>query len=319
MLILSSDIQIGPYKFKGVNEVQVNSSWDNLTDTCTIVFPRAVEWRGRPIAGPDGLLKRGMAVTVRIGYDGNNVEVFRGYVRDVAAQIPVKVSCEDGMYLLKRGEFTGSYKKATLPVLVSDMLEAVGLDTPVKFTADFDLGQFRISKATPAKVLQYLREHYFVRAWFRAGTLNVGIAYDAEQQRRRRIRFDRNVISHTLEFREKDDVRLNLKAIITNPENKREEVVVGDEDGEQRTFHYYNISTSAAKALLEKEAERLRFTGWRGSFVTFGKPDIRHGDIVELVDPIYPERDGSYLVKRVQISFGEGGYRQDVELEEKAV
>ena len=235
-------------------------------------------------------------------------------MRDISAETPVRVQCEDAMYLLKQGEFTRSYRSVSTSQLIGDL---IGGAVPYKVVADTNLGQFRISKATPAKVLEYLREHYFVRAWFRGGTLYVGLAYVAELQRQRLIRFDRNVIQHNLEYREKDDVRLSLKAVIVKPDNSKEEVETGDKDGEKRTFHYYNISVSEAKKLLEGEAERLKYTGYRGSFTTFGSPDIRHGDVVELQDPIYPERAGKYLVKRVKVRFGMNGYRQEVELESK--
>lgn len=315
MLRLTSEIVIGPYRFSAVNEVEVDSSWDNLTDTCTLTFPRQISWEGRSLAGgTDPLLKRKMPVTVKLGYDGKNVEVFRGYVRDISAEIPVKVKCEDAMYLLKQGEFTKSYRSVDTKTLVGDM----ALSTPFEVVANATLGQFRISKSTPAKVLEYIREHYFVRSFFREGKLYVGLAFVAALQRRRRIRFDRNVIEHSLEYREKDDVQLYLKAVIMKPDNTKDEVFEGDEGGEQRTFHYYNISKSEASRLLKQEAERLKYTGYRGSFTTFGSPEIRHGDLIELSDPNYPERDGTYLVKRVKITFGMNGYRQEVELESKA-
>lgn len=316
MLRLTSDIELGPFGVKGVTEARVESTWDNLTDTCTLVFPRRVSWKGRELAtGADPLLKRQMPVTVRLGYDGQNTEVFRGYVRDVSGEIPARVECEDAMYLLKQGEVTKSYRSVTLSTLVQ---EVVGGLVPYQVVADQPLGQLRVSKASPAKVLEFIRERYFVRSFFREGTLYVGLAYVAALQRSRSIRFDRNVISHNLEFRERDDVKLSLKGVIMLPGNKKKEVKVGDEFGEVRTFHYYNISEADAKKRLEAEIERLKFTGYRGSFTTFGSPDIRHGDIVDLSDPIYPDRAGRYLVKGVKTTFGTGGYRQEVELESKA-
>lgn len=316
MLRLTSDIDIDRFKFRGVTQVEVNSSWDNLTDTCRLVFPREVSWQGRALAtGAEPLLRRLQPVTVRLGYDDVNTEVFRGYVRDVSGEIPVRVECEDAMYLLKQGEVTKSYRSVSLSTLMSEVIAGA---VPVQVTADQELGQFRISKASPAKVLQYLREKYFIRSFFREGTLYVGLAYVAALQRERKIRFDRNVISHNLEFRLKEDIRLLLKGIILMPDNSRQEIEVGDRDGEQRTFHYYNISKADATRQLEAELERLRYTGYRGTFTTFGRPDIRHGDIVDLTDPIYPDRQGRYLVRRVRTTFGTGGYRQEVELEARA-
>jgi hypothetical protein len=315
MLKLTCDTKIGAFSFAGVTEIEIDSSWENLTDTCTITFPRLLKWQGRELAtGANPLLKRGDAVLVKIGYDGENTEVFRGVIRDITGEVPVRLICEDEMYLLKQGEKTLSYKDTRTEEIVKDI---VGSTIPYKIVADTKTGPFRISKATPAKVLEYLREHYFVRAWMREGKLYVGLAYVPELQRTRKIRFDRNVISHSLEFREKDSVKMSLKAVIVKPGNGSETVEVGDQDGEKRTFHYYDISVSEAKKMLEGEMERLRYTGYRGSFVTFGKPDIRHGDVVEITDPIYPERAGRYLVKSVKTTFGQGGYRQFCELESK--
>lgn len=316
MLRLTSNIEIDNLTFRGVTNAEVDSSWDNLTDKATLVFPRKVSWKGRELAtGTNPILKRRQPVIVRLGYDDNNNEVFHGFVRDVSGEIPVRLECEDAIYLLKSGEVTRSYRSVSLNTLIGDV---VGGLVPYKVVAAAELGQFRISKATPAKVLEYIREHYFIRSWFRGGTLYVGLAVVPELQSERSLRFDRNVIQHSLEFRQKDDVRLLLKGIIMQPGNKKEEVEVGEKDGEQRTFHYYNITTAEAKKRLEAEAERLIYTGYRGSLTTFGAPFFQHGDLVNLFDPIYPDREGRYLVKRVRTTFGEGGYRQELEIESKA-
>lgn len=318
MINLESNIIIGKYDFKGVHAVEIDSSWDNLTDTCEIVFPRKVAWQGKNLAtGSDPILKRKQAVSVELGYKGDTSVIFTGFVRDVSAEIPVKINCEDGMYLLKTGEITRSYRSVTLSKLLADVVGGV---LPFKVTAEYDLGQFRISKATPAKVLQHLREHYLIRCWVRGGILYAGLPYVSELQKEHSLDFNRNVISHNLEYREKDDIRLSLKAQIVKPGNGSETVEVpegGDPDGEQRTFHYYNVSKSEAKKMLEQEAERLKYTGYRGTLTTFGTPQIQHGDFVNLNDPTFPERAGRYLVKKVKTSFGMNGYRQEIELESK--
>lgn len=315
MLRLTSNTKIDNLTFNGVTSVEVDSSWDNLTDKCTIVFPRKLSWKGRDLAtGSNPILKRKQKVSVNLGYGDKNNEVFNGYVRDVSGEIPVRVECEDAMYLLKTGEVTRSYRSVSLESLIGDV---VGGLAPYKVVVNADLGQFRISKATPAKVLEYLREHYFIRSWFRGGTLYVGLAIVPELQREHSLRFDRNEISHNLEYRQKEDVSLLLKAVIIQPGNKREEVEVGDKDGEQRTFHYYNISASEAKKRLDAEADRLIYSGYRGSLTTFGAPFFQHGDLVNLFDPIYPDREGRYLIKRVRTMFGDG-YHQEIELEAKA-
>ena len=91
---------------------------------------------------------------------------------------------------------------------------------------------------------------------------------------------------------------------------------VGDPEGEQRTYHFYNISD---KKQLEKVAtEKLKaskYTGFKGVFETFGQPLLHHGDRLKMTSTKLPERDGVYLVKSVKRSFSvSGGYRQIFEL-----
>ncbi len=314
MFRLVSDISIGVYDFSAVVEVEVASGWDELTDTCTLTFPRKAIWRGKALAsGADPLLKRGDQVTVRLGYDETIGQVFEGYISKLMADIPVKIECQDAAYLLKRGTVSMSWREVKLDAL----LKAV-LPSQVPFTAlDVNLGQFRISKATPAEVLAYLREKYLLKSWFRGGRLYCGFAYVPELQRTHVIRFERNVVSHNLEYLRKDDVKIKLKAISMKPDNKKVDYETGDPEGEQRTLHFYNVSEATLKELANKEIERLKYEGYRGSLTTFLVPQIQHGDVVDLRSVEYPERDGRYFVRSVKTSFGMNGGRQTIELDSK--
>lgn len=314
MFRLSSDIRIGGYFIKGVHEIEVQSSWDELTDTCTLTFPRRVDWRGKSLAsGSDPLLKRNDAAIVQLGYDDENVEVFQGYISKLTTDIPVVIECQDTAYLLKQTTITKSYKDVEL----SELLEAI-LPSQVPFSAPtVRLGQFRISNATPAKVLEYLRENYTLKSWFRGGRLYCGFAYVPELQRTHIIRFERNVVEHSLEYLRQEDVKIKLKAISMKPDNTKIEYETGDEDGEQRTVYFYDVNEADLKKLANDEIERLRYEGYRGSLTTFLQPQINHGDVVDLRSAAYPERDGRYLVKSVTTNFGMNGGRQTLELDSK--
>jgi hypothetical protein len=315
MYILSSKITVGQYVFRGVTNCEGESTWDNLTDTFEIELPRLLSFKGKYVAlGQAPLFKRGMAVKVELGYDGVLNEVFRGVLRSISGGTVVKLKCEDEMFLLKKGEFTRAYKKVSLKTLMADLL---GDRVKYELEAEVELGAFRINKATPAKVLEYLKEHYMIRSWFRGGVLHVGLAYVAALQSGVGIRFDRNVVEHDLEFRLREDVNLLLKGIIMLSNNTKKEIEIGDKEGEQRTFHYYDKDETTVRGLLKAEEERLRYDGYKGSVTLFGLPFVQHGDKVTIVDKVYPEREGTYLVKKVSVKFGQGGYRQEVELETK--
>jgi hypothetical protein len=317
MLRLTNNIQIGKYQFLGVNEVTTESSWELMTDTCKIVIPKKTSWKGQALAtGDNPLLKKGDVVSVKIGYNDRNNKVFEGYLTQIHADLPISLDCQDEMWKLKTGAFTKSYRSVKLSQLLHDMLTPLSIK--FKVVAEHDLGMFRTKgNSTPAKVLDELRKNYFVKFFFRDGILYAGLAYVAELQREHTIRFNRNVVENDLEYIRKDDVKLKIKCVILDAKNKREEFEVGDDDGEIRTIHHYNITKSAAKKLVTEEMERLRYDGYRGSLTIFGEPNVKHGDIVRLIDPDHATHKGRYLIKKVSTTFNEHGYRQMLQIETK--
>jgi hypothetical protein len=180
-----------------------------------------------------------------------------------------------------------------------------------------ELGPFRVSKASPAQVLDELRNTYFLKSFFREGKLYVGLAYWASLQKTHKIRFDLHVPTdgNNLEFVRKEDIKIKLVIIVISKDNSKNEYQYGDKEGEERTFHYFNITKAQADEYAKKEEERLRYDGYRGSLTIFGQPTFFHGDVADITDPVYPERDGKYLVKSVSTSFGTDGFRQTLELD----
>ncbi len=320
MLRLTNDISIGQFQFLGVNEVTTESGWELMTDTCKIIVPKKLRWQGKPlVADTSPLLKKGDEVSVKLGYNDRNETVFKGFLTNIHADLPIELECQDAMWKLKTGTFNCSYRHVTLSQLLNDMFEREDLeDIEIVILAEHDLGQFRVGKeTTPAKVLDQIRKDYFVKFFFRDGVLFAGWAFDAKNQKEHIIRFNRNVVEHDLQYVRKDDVKLKIKCVILNSKNKKEEFEIGDEDGEVRTIHHYNVSKSEMKKLCEAEMERLRYDGYRGTITIFGEPHIQHGDIVTLIDDDNLEREGGYLVKKVTKTFNERGYRQILEIESK--
>jgi hypothetical protein len=128
-----------------------------------------------------------------------------------------------------------------------------------------------------------------------------------------------------------DDVLIGAKVVSINQKeltatnesgrkkSKREriEIFVGSRDGEIRTFHFFNEPESKLKKLGEERLRRFHYTGYRGTFTTFGLPSVRHGDEAKIKDTKQPERDGGYLIKSVKKTFGVDGFRQEITLDLK--
>lgn len=312
---LTSNIRIGNFTFRGVVNLKIESSWDVLTDTCEITIPRKLTFKNRDIAtGDNPLLKKGDKVVIELGYDDENYVEFIGYIRHIDAATPLTIKCEDSAFLLKDSAKTISYKSVTLKQLLSDILP-LGME----FEAlDISLGQFRLKDVTPAKVLDELRKVYNLYSFFKGEKLFVGFPYPPTKEIvTHKFQFERNIISDELEYRIKDDVKIKVKAISMLPNNEKIEIEFGDADGEIRTFHYYDVQKADLEKLATAEIDRLRYSGWFGSFLVFGLPSVQHGDVVELTDNKL-DRQGAYFVRKVEKEFGENGFRRTIHLDRKA-
>lgn len=314
MIRLTAKIVIDKYVFEGVVSCDVESSWDLLTSTAKVVLPRRLTWEGRSVVmDRDPLLRKGQRISIDLGYDNNNKRVFDGYVTRITTNSPFEVYCEDAMWLLKQRTITKSWKRVSLSKLLDEITG--GLIT-VK-CVDMDLGAFRINKATIVEVLEALRKSFFLKSFVRDNVLYVGLAYWPDLQDVHEVSFIRHVVSNDLEYVRKEDVRIKLKVIVVMKNNKRVVYEYGDKDGEERTLHFYNIGKDTADKTAGEEINRLRYEGYRGSVTIFGAPKVCHGDVVDIYDEFYPERAGRYLVKKVNTSFGMGGFRQQLELDSR--
>lgn len=314
MIRLTSNIFIGQYVFNGVCSCEVESSWDILTAVAKIEIPRRISWEGRPLVfDKDPIIKKGDRVSLSLGYDGDNKNVYDGYITRISTNVPCILECEDEMWPLKSKVVTKSYISVSLKKLLKDILPS-----SVSYECyDIDLGPIRISKASVVQVLEMLRDRYFIKSFFRDKKLYCGLAYWPKLQREHKLDFSIHIVENGLEYIRKEDVKIKLKVIILNSSNKKTEYEYGDKDGEERTLHYYNISKATADKTAGQEIDRLRYEGYRGSITIFGAPMVNHGDVVRLNDDNYPERNGRYLVKSVRRAFNMSGYRQVLELDSK--
>lgn len=312
---LSSHIIIGEYSFRYVVDVNIDSSIENLTDTCNITLPRKLFWNGENIAiDTNAVFKRGMKVTVNIGYDDDLKTRFVGYIKNIKAGTPVTLECEDSMYLLKTGSITKSYASANLKSLFSDIMP-----TGISYVAqDVSFGAIRISNASPAKILETLKSDYGIYSYFRLIN-NVPVLYSSLA-----YYYDVNVNEHTFNFgnniiedsnltyKIKEDIKIKVKAISILQNNLKIEITKGDEDGEERTIHRYGITKMELEKYAEAELERYKVDGYKGTFDSFGEPAVFVNDIVSLSGNNYFP-SGRYKVKSIKTSFGKKGYKQTIE------
>lgn len=225
----------------------------------------------------------------------------------------------------------------------------------VNKTTSTKLGDFITQNETIAEVLARLRKDFHFESYFRGNELRCGsflyLEEDVAGQPRKVFKFQENIIEDQLDYKRKDDQILSAVATNTIEENTGQttrdgqaktrkkrlevlvtfrngsntpEVIVGSKEkplppntgGERRTLHFLGANTTAELATLaENELRKYYYTGLKGKFTAFGLPYVKHGDNVDILDPILPERNGRYKVKSVQYTGGINGLRQEIELD----
>ena len=312
--------------FNFVHSIEIESSYENLTDTCKIVIPRKLTFEGLDLfTGANPIFKRGDRIEVSTGYVPNLTKIFTGFIKTVGSNVPTVLECEDEMYQLKQwtinypskvGLITrtkkGKIRKHPLvipfSVKLDELLDYCLTDHDIEYEVidNIDLGSFRMVNATPAAALEKLKSEYGLYSYFRDGKLHVGFANDASITSEAEFKMEEVVInSDTLEWSRAEDVRIKCVAISMFPDNtKSEPIEFGDPDGNQITIHKYNMDAKSLEFAAKEWIKENKYTGFKGDMETFGEPVMRHGDRAKLTSVKLPERNGTYLIKKVKYLYG---------------
>lgn len=332
-------ITVGDYTFPYCVSVETSQSWESFTGTATVTMPSKFQDANKRIINlqsGQAAFRAGDAVKIELGYFPYLDTVFEGYIAQVIPDSPFVLMCEDDSYRLKQQNIANYYNTSTS---VNDIVSHVVSGTGVSFQAvDANLGAFRISNkdyVNVVDVLDILRSKYGLYSWIRNRTLYVGLPYSqtffTPSDRTFIFNGQRgNIIAEgtNLEYQIRGQKDIVLKGISIRLDNTKTElycfydaagnVVVSPVpgQGEQSTFTYIELNELELAQRLRDTLPTIIYTGYTGSFQTFGMPFTQPLDRVTLIDNKFPDRNGTYLVKSVARRFSvDEGYRQEIELD----
>lgn len=277
-----------------------------------------------------------------------------GYISKVNSGMPIELEIEDNMYLLKQIPLTNqSFALGTsVESILKDALKGTGLTvnaiTDTKLI--YDNALLTAENETVAQFLGKLRKDAFMFAYFRGTELRVGsLVYIEAEARKRTFIFQDNIISSDLTFNNRDDIvlsavasnhvqeltgkttkdghaktrnaRIEVLVTIKNDKMTFKEIKKGDKadpntDGERRTFTFLEAKNiNDLVKLAEVQLRKYYYTGFKGSFTTFGTPYVQFGDNVVLSNEILTDENGLYKIKSVDYSGGVDGWRQKIKLD----
>jgi hypothetical protein len=304
---------------RNINAVHIESGWKRLTASAEITLPRKAIYleQGKTTVNfyeVKEYFRRGDPVTIELGYNGNYVTEFTGYITHVSADIPIKIKLEDEMYQLKKLPVNISLPKTSLENLLKKIVSGYEIDA-----LEVELGALKFAKTTVAKVLEFLKDEYSLYSYMDGKKLVCGKIYaDDSDSETVELHLEKNVVNNDLNYKTKEDVLIRINAVSTLSNGNKLEVTVGDKTGAERQLSYYGIEIEAELTKLASEdLKKYKVDGFTGGLTAFGIPYFKHGMKVDLTSHLYPDRNGVYYVEETIVDFSESGYRRKGQLGEK--
>ena len=320
MFALNCRIKIGDIVLNQVNDIKIDKSWRNLEDKAMIKFPRANKLLTKRF-------KVGDPVSIELSYDGEPKHIeFEGYIKKIMPNVPLMIECEDPVWLLRQGSVNLEWKNTTLRSILT---EIIGIANKANVSRnspsisligndqeeDIKLSTFRITNASVAEAVNKIKQEFGLTAYFKGHQLYVGLAYGNPGDR---VGYNttKNVIKNNLTFRNKDDIKIRVKAISVLEDNERLVIEFGEGNGDQRTLYFQNIEDETKlKEMAQAKLDELSYDGFEGDITTFLIPYAEPGMTGIINDPDQPEqKNGAYIIDSVTTTFGVRGARRKVEL-----
>lgn len=252
MLVLKSKIRITQqpstvwpdrnkyYDFNFLTSCEIVSTWQNLSDTCTLTVPQKVQfvddfgqtfdWMGKKIGGGGDntapLIFRGDKLTIYLGYNYYDTSksqrvtefnmVFDGWVNEVESKAPITIKAVDNMWKLTQVQAPNkTWTGKTLQEIIKELLNGTGFklkETVSGSPVATKVGDFVTQNQTVAEVLEFMRKEYHIESFFRGTTLySAAFRYWPEDVKDHVFRFQENIIDSELKYQRIDDVIMGVE------------------------------------------------------------------------------------------------------------
>jgi hypothetical protein len=290
--------------------ISLTKSTESLSDTASITLPETVF--NKPLS-LSGLLKRGDKVSIKLGYNNELLEEFRGYILGISNNGgSITINAEDDMFRMRKSVKNKAFKEATLKSIADYLKSEIG---GFEIECNYDIGyeSFVIHKATAYDVLQKLKEETNANIYFKDNVLHIHPVY---YKRGNLISYDfyRNIESANLQWKEEEDKKLKVVVEFQDKTGKIEKYEAGDEGGDTKTIKIGSMQGGSLKSIAQGFLTNYKYTGYEGSITTWLVPYCEPTDVVELRDQDYEYKGGRYYVKSVTTEFNENGGSRSIQL-----
>lgn len=301
---MNSYIEIGNYIFRFCNEVIIEESLKSLTQQASIKLPN--------VKKVVDLIKVGDPVLIKLGYDSELKDEFKGFVTVIKPTTPIEIYCQDKMWKLKQTSINKSFRPG---ITLKEIIYSIISDATLNEIPDIKFGDgYRIENISIAKFLEKLQDDFGIISYYRNEKLFIGFRYFETGLPNVNYHFQKNIPFNesSLEFVDGEALKLKVKAISILENNERIEIELGDPEGELHTLHFPNLNAEALKIQAQNQIATLKQGGLKGDLVGFGLPKPYCGGVMNIYNNRLPKIEGSYFVNAITTTYNENGFRRRV-------
>ena len=309
MVLMDYNIRLNGLKLNYLLECSIVKDANMLGNTATIKVPGMAYGVALEI---EEKLKRGNDVLIELGYDGELVQEFTGFITSISTDNTITINCEDAVYLTRQPVANAVYKNISVAEIATKVINQIAT-LNIKIgdgLSDIMYNKYTISNANAWDVLNKLKEENGLHIFFVGTVCHVNLKY-VYKSGEVVYHFGRNVEEADLKYEKAEDKAVEVEVIGITRDNQKVKVNAGKTGGDKITVHRYNVTDKKAlQAIAEQELLKYSYTGYEGTFKGWLTPYCSVGASVTITDPDYPSREGVYYAEKVEVRFNrQGGAR----------
>lgn len=289
-----------------VEQIEIECSVDNLADTANITLPEAVF--NIPLDF-ENKVARGTEILIRLGYNGNMVNEFTGYVLDIrAVDSSLKIVCEDALFLFRKDVKDVELKPTTLAKIAQYVVNQIDRSYTVKCDYGISYEKFVIHQATGYDVLKKLVEETKANIYFNTEKKELHIhAPYLEKGGDVSYSMQMNIETSSLEYKRASDKKIEVTVESTDLNGKVKSITTGSTGGDKTTIKVAAMSDADMKKIGNAELLKRSYDGYDGTFDAWLVPFVQPTYTARIKDIDYPDKTGRYYVVSVKTSVSASG------------
>jgi hypothetical protein len=186
MFVLQSEITIGTFKFSGAHEVRIRRGIHGYSDWASIKVPSMCTVVAGKSSSPISFTTAskfidGDPVTIKLGYDGDLREEFRGFVKRRNLAMPLEIECEGYVRPLRLTTIQADLSKG-MDVKEALKLACYGTGIVVDCQVEFTIYGRNLTNATGTALLDEIKkcsDHTLTIFFIEPDVLWCGLVYTA--------------------------------------------------------------------------------------------------------------------------------------------